>query len=151
VCKANNWLYWQVELVPRDCGTVVESIARGDVYEILQKVRLNVFQINNVGVLRSAFIESCEQQKINIRKVGDLFRDMRIRWNSSYDMVARFLLFKSVVQHLSKNIVHIEGLPAKRIIRFQKFALTEHDWEMVKNIGVYTPKLYIYRNKKELS
>ena len=78
-----------------------------------------------------------------------LILDYRVRWNTTYLMIKRFITFKPVISSLYADIDRIDGLILSKAEKLKRLALTYDEWECIETIE---PLLYrFYEATKLLS
>ncbi|CAF1366419.1 unnamed protein product, partial [Didymodactylos carnosus] len=65
---------------------------------------------------------------------GDLILDMRIRWNSSYNMLCRLLLFQSVLDELYVQVDSLSGLTKRQQAKLMGVHLSNNDWSLLQSL-----------------
>jgi len=74
--------------------------------------------------------------KANIAEIKNLGRgminDMRVRWNSTYLMINRFLAYKPVIEEITNYPYRLEGLKRSKQAKLEKLRLLDSDWETLE-------------------
>ncbi len=75
------------------------------------------------GILHEAVRNIAYDSSINI----DLILDMRIRWNSSYNMLNRLFVFQSVLEELYVQIDSLSGVTKRQREKLMSAYLSNSD------------------------
>lgn len=104
--------------------------------KVIVCVRSLARQIRKCGILMSVFESEARAIDMKIEKLGRLILDMKVRWNSTYKMADRFVLFRSVIQTMTEKLDTTSGLTNDQKKRFQKASLNDRQWQILESIRV---------------
>jgi hypothetical protein len=83
-------------------------------------------------------VRECKAAKKIIAVEGDLIKDMKVRWNSTHKMNARYLKYQIVLCNLFKQIEKskVKGLTRDQEDKFKAYTLTDTEWIILKSLTV---------------
>ncbi|CAF1303921.1 unnamed protein product [Rotaria sp. Silwood1] len=119
------------------------SILLSHVHMLLQRVRKLVTMIRNISALNryvvkqiKLFLENLNRQRAaeNKKKIRykEFTLDMKIRWNSSFVMISRFVFFNSIITSLTYNPSEQINLKQSQYRKLKKLSFTSLDWSILK-------------------
>ena len=68
-----------------------------------------------------AWCETCVAQSLRVRLIP---RDVKTRWNSTYDMLQMALQYRSAIDHIT----------ADKTLKLRKYELDGDDWEIIADL-----------------
>ena len=127
----------ETEPAPNQQQATIQSAIRvphviGNVRWLLDKVRSLVKMARASGIIFSAVSTWAAEQKL---RNSSLILDYRIRWNSTYTMLVRFLEFRLLVNYTTSGM-KIDGLTDKQERKLDKLKLSKEDWELIEALVV---------------
>jgi hypothetical protein len=94
--------------------------------ELLKRIRLMVKFIR-----KSSLIDAYVREKMaSVDGAKDLVCDLRIRWNSTWLMLDRFIMHRDVINSIISSPDRISGLVKKQKSKLRSFVMSHDDWEM---------------------
>jgi hypothetical protein len=111
-----------------DASDSSSSITMDDVTTLMEKCRTIVVTIRKSSIL-SEFIHTLATDQLI--KAGIII-DMRIRWNSSFKMLQRILLYHTVLDKLYEQLDNLDGITDKQRQKLLNSKLTGNDWNLIQ-------------------
>jgi hypothetical protein len=96
----------------------------------MKKGRTVITTIRKSGILHDAVRNIAYDSSINV----DLILDMRIRWNSSYNMLNRLFVFQSVLEELYVQIDSLSGVTKRQREKLMSAYLSNSDWALLQSL-----------------
>jgi len=112
-----------------DTGPVNPTYAL-NIGELMKKGRTVITTIRKSGILHDAVRNIAYDSSINV----DLILDMRIRWNSSYNMLNRLFVFQSVLEELYVQIDSLSGVTKRQREKLMSAYLSNSDWALLQSL-----------------
>lgn len=101
-----------------------------DIGDLLNKCRMIITTIRKSSILHDAVHNIARGLGIDV----DLILDMRIRWNSSYKMLNRLLVFQSVLDELFADLGSLSGVTKRQQAKLMNGHLTNSDWALLQSL-----------------
>ena len=98
--------------------------------ELMIKCRAIVSTIRRASILHETVNTIANDLSINI----DLILDMRIRWNSSFKMINRILVYQSVLEELYAQLDSIGGITQRQKEKLIGAHLSSSDWALLQSL-----------------
>lgn len=98
--------------------------------ELMIKCRAIVSTIRRASILHETVNTIANDLSINI----DLILDMRIRWNSSFKMMNRILVYQSVLEELYAQLDSIGGITRRQKEKLIGAHLSSSDWALLQSL-----------------
>ena len=127
-------------LLPDDDASESESISSDvsvkdfidvlNIGDLLNKCRIIIGTIRKSDILNDVVHKIAHRFGIDV----DLILDMRIRWNSSYKMLNRLLVFQPVLDELFSDLIGLSGVTKKQQAKLRKNQLCISDWDILKSL-----------------
>ena len=96
--------------------------------ELMGKCRVIVGTIRRASILHEMVNTIANNLSINV----DLILDMRIRWNSSYQMISRILVYQPVLEELYAQLDSIGGITKGQKDKLIGAYLSSSDWALLQ-------------------
>lgn len=106
----------------------VSSFDVHDVTAVLEKCRAIVVAIRKSSVLSELVHTLSIDQSIN----AGLIVDMRVRWNSSYKMLQRILLYQVVLDKLYEQLDSLPGVTDQQRRKLMNSKIDGNDWNLIQ-------------------
>ena len=98
--------------------------------ELMTKCRAMVGTIRRASILHETVNTIANDLSINV----DLILDMRVRWNSSYKMINRILVYQSVLEELYGQLDNIGGITKRQKEKLIGAHLSSSDWALLQSL-----------------
>ncbi len=96
------------------------------------KYRSIISTIKKSSILHDIVLAFAHRASIKL----SLVLDMKIRWNSSYKMINRFLLYKNTLEQFYEQLELIDGITEKQKERLLASKLSRDDWNVMDALHV---------------
>ena len=109
--------------------------------DLLKKIRKIIKMIRKNSLIFSfvhQFLKFLRQsksestQEIRNSRALTFLLDFHVRWNSTFLMVVRFLLFRPVVEEITKKPGNIDGLKDCHIEKLSNLVLSKEEWDLLE-------------------
>ena len=105
-----------------------------DLYQLLLYINELLKRIRGMVkfIRKSSLIDAHVREKMaSTNEQKGLVCDLRIRWNSTWLMLERFLMHRDVINSIISSPDRISGLEKKQKSKLRSFVMSHDDWEMV--------------------
>lgn len=105
-----------------------------DLYQLLLYINELLKRIREMVkfIRKSSLIDTYVREKMaSVDGRKGLVCDLRIRWNSTWLMLDRFLVHRDVINSIISSPDRISGLEKKQKSKLRSFVMSHDDWEMV--------------------
>lgn len=109
---------------------VIEPFKFCDISAVMNKCREIVTIIRKSSILH----ELIQTIAVNSSIKGDLIIDMRVRWNSSYRMIKRILVYQSVLNKLYEQIGDLPGVTNQQKKKLLDSKVLGNDWNLLQGL-----------------
>ncbi|CAF1202668.1 unnamed protein product [Adineta ricciae] len=99
-----------------------------DITAVMDKCRTIVVTIRKSSILHEFIGILAADSSIK----ADLIIDMRVRWNSSYKMLQRLLLYQSVLENLYEQLNSLAGVTDQQRRKLLNSKLNGNDWNLIQ-------------------
>jgi hypothetical protein len=103
------------------------SVDRLQIGELLKKCRTIISTIRKSSILHDAVLLLARNSSIKV----ELIMDMRVRWNSSFKMIHRLLMFQPVLHQLYTELDSLADVTTKQRAKLIDSQLSNHDWTLL--------------------
>ncbi|CAF1428026.1 unnamed protein product, partial [Rotaria sordida] len=136
-------LFTEEEQVIKEACTDITTLLL-KIHILLKRIRKLVSMIHKCSTLNryvdkqiklkeeNAKKQSSEEQKNNRLKKFTL--DMKIRWNSTFIMLSRFVYYSSIINSLTHDPTSIIGIKLYQCRTLRKLSFSSIDWTILKSI-----------------
>ena len=106
---------------------------------VLDKVRKLIRIYRRSNNFKLAFKKISSDAKL---KENNLFLNFKVRWNSLYLMIERFIKYKQVVNTITLNPSVIPNLSTKQKRKIENLMIFGNDWELIEVLIVVLKPFY---------
>lgn len=104
-------------------------------YNILARTRSTVKFIRNKSLIHNYVLVKRSIAQNNISSAEkEVVLDLRIRWNSSYRMLNRFLSHKDIIKIIVSSPSKIDGITKEQMAKSKTFVFTHDEWDLVYHL-----------------
>lgn len=104
-------------------------------YNILARIRSTVKFVRNNSLVQN-YVRA--QRSIAPNSISpsekEVVLDLRIRWNSSYRMLDRFLSHKDIIKTIVSSPEKIDGISKEQTTKLKTFVFTHDEWDLVYHL-----------------
>ena len=101
-----------------------------DIINLMEKCRTVITTIQKSSILSETIHTFAN--KLSIK--GGLIIDMRVRWNSSYKMLQRILVYQTVFEKLYEELHSLVGITNKQRNKLLELKLDGNDWNLIQTL-----------------
>jgi hypothetical protein len=83
-------------------------------------------------------VENMTNEKIKVELILDFF----VRWNTTYIMIDRFIIYRDIIEEITKNPHKIIGLNAKQLGRLRSLRFKTEDFETLESLKICLEPFY---------
>ena len=109
-----------------------------DITALMGKCRTIVSTIRKSSILTESVAALARDSSI---KPG-LVSDMRVRWNSSYNMLQRMLLYQNVLEKLFDELDSLPGITKTQIKKLHDSKITGNEWNLIQALRRVLERFY---------
>jgi hypothetical protein len=104
-----------------------------NVYLLMRKTRCIIKFLRNHSTTNE-FMDKAFSSQYPDKKLRGLVFDMIVRWNSSYLLLERFILYKNIISNILDFPSSVPNLTEKQRTRLKELFLTQSEWEMLLHL-----------------
>ena len=104
-------------------------------YNILARIRSTVKFIRNNSLIHNYVRVQRSTASNNVSPSDkEVVLDLRIRWNSSYRMLNRFLCHKDIIKTIVSSPEKIDGITKEQMAKLKTFVFAHDEWDLVNHL-----------------
>ena len=110
-------------------------------------------QISSTMNKRRGLITSIRKSRLSYEEVlqiaraanveGDVILDMKIRWNWTFKMIYRLLIYRKLIEHFYDTLDSLEGINSKQRQTLIKLELLEVEWNIMQVLHHVLESFYV--------
>ncbi|CAF1237267.1 unnamed protein product, partial [Didymodactylos carnosus] len=139
------------EILIENCRANPNHLLR-TIHVLFKRIRKIVSIMNNSSVLLR-FVRKQIEVKIeheNSRlpfsesrlRAKDFVIDLEVRWNTTYEMLKRFLFYRSIITNITENPSDEIGIQQKQCKQLEALAFSRTDWSLMKSVKTVLQDFY---------
>ena len=113
-----------------DSTNTSPSLQIKDIITLMEKCRKVITTIRKSSILSETVHTFANTLSIK----GGLIIDMRVRWNSSYKMLQRILVYQTVFEKLYEELHSLVGITNKQRNKLLELKLDGNDWNLIQTL-----------------
>ena len=104
-----------------------------NVFALMKKCRLMVKFMRN-HTITNEYINQYMLSNNNGKRTDDLVLDMFIRWNSSFLLLDRLIIYKNIINSMFSFPNNLVGLTEKQKQQLGELSLQQPEWELIQSL-----------------
>lgn len=124
------------EIEPNNNNSRSPELTLEEVSRVVCSMRKAAKQIKNLSVLLQLFEKEAKKDELDPDKLGWLIQDMKVRWNSTFHMVSRFLEYETQIRSMATKVRTLNGLTPAQLKTFNGNVLSDRQWDILKCLKV---------------
>ena len=104
-----------------------------NIFALMKKCRLMVKFMRN-HTITNEYINQYMLSNNNGKRTGDLVLDMFIRWNSSFLLLDRLIIYKNIINSMFSFPNNLVDLTEKQKQQLKELSLRQPEWELIQSL-----------------